>query len=465
MIAAVALVAVGAGVGRVVFGDGIVYPDHWDRRVAGLASFVEMHRGHTFRHPVQVYFLAPERYREIAGGGADQPEPTAKDKENSAHTVAEYRSLGLMQGAPDLDAASETLLDSGTLAFYSPVNHVVNVRGTEITPAVRVTLVHELTHAMQDQYFDLSAIADATTADASGAARAVVEGDAVSVENEYVAQMSDADRASYEAESKASGKEANTDLANVPAVLQVLFGSYYAVGNAFVEFWQAEAGGTPRPDRIDEVLRRLPSGSDELFEPGRYPESPARPVNAPALPRGEKVFERSTHGVDLLFVMLAERIDPRLALTATDGWNADTYVASLGANDRMCVRSRVAFRGPSDADEFRLAITAWSQSMPPEAGVAIDPASPGAPSEVGFMSCDAGPGVDMKLTGQAGPALGFPVTRLQAAASAVSKGRSREQGLCYGEAVISRLTVADMAATATTPAIQSAIDAAAADCP
>ena len=251
MAAALALVGASAVAGAVVFDGGPIYPERWDPRVAEIARFVEEERGHTYRHPVRVYFLAPDRYREIAGGGPDEAAPTDEEREYSENTVAEYRALGLMEGDPDLLAANETMQDSGTLAFYSPEDDVVNVRGTDITPAMRVTLAHELTHALQDQYFDLSPIGDAATADESGAARAIVEGDAVSVEDAYVAAMSDEDRADYERESSSDSDAADTDLGDVPAVLQVLFGSYYAVGNAFVEFWQADPSGVVDRENID----------------------------------------------------------------------------------------------------------------------------------------------------------------------------------------------------------------------
>lgn len=464
MAAAVALVGASAAAGAVVFDDGPIYPQRWDPRVADIARFVEQERGHPFRHPVRVYFLSPERYREIAGGGPDQAQPTPEEREYSENTVAEYRALGLMEGAPDLLAANETIQDSGTLAFYSPDDDVVNVRGTDITPAIRVTLAHELTHALQDQYFDLSPIGDAETADESGAARAVVEGDAVSVEDAYVAAMSDEDRAQYETESSADSDAADTDLGDVPAVLQVLFGSYYAVGNAFVEFWQADPSGEVERDNIDQVLRRLPDGSHQLFDPATYIDfAETEAVDPPADGFSNDEFERSTHGVDLLFVMLAERIDPLTALRATDGWTGDSYVAAVGDNDKMCVSSRVAFAAANDVTEFRSALDEWSKTMPTEAEVAIR--NDDEPLQVTFTSCDPGPLAKMNLTDQAGPALAFPVTRLRAAADAVTNGRSRESGLCYGQAVIERLTLADLQSDERTPKIATALEEASAACP
>ena len=71
----------------------------------------------------------------------------------------------------------------------------------------------------------------------------------------------------------------------------------------------------------------------------------------------------------------------------------------------------------------------------------------------------------MNLTDQAGPALAFPVTRLRAAADAVSNGRTRESALCYGQALIDRLTLTDLQSDERTPAITTALEEAAAACP
>ena len=465
ILAVLALVGVAAGVGSAMFEAGPQYPDRWDPRVAKIVEFVEQHRGHEFKHPVAIYFLSPKRYAEIAGGGPDQAPPTAEEKEYSRASVAEYRALGLMQGDPDLLAANEKLQDSGTLAFYSPEDDVVNVRGTKMTVGLRVTLAHELTHALQDQYFDLSPIADAATADGAGAARAVVEGDAVSVEDAYVDSLSEADRAAYEAESSGDSDQADEDLGDVPAVVQVLFGSYYAVGNAFVTFWQATQNGDAELSRIDSVLRQLPIGSYQLFVPDNYLNDSEPTLALADVPKeGEELFERTTLGVDLLFVMLAERIDPLEALHAVDGWTGDTAVAKFDESNRMCVVENVRFESSGPAEVFAVAANKWVAAMPSGANASATIVGDSRQT-VTVTTCDAGKDADMKLTGRAGPALAYPVTRLQAAAGAISNGRDYDSAWCYGDAVVSHLTPEDMQAEERTPAIDAAIAAAEDACP
>ncbi|MFN8050060.1 MAG: hypothetical protein U0Q22_01340 [Acidimicrobiales bacterium] len=460
--AVLALLAIAAFGGSRLFDGGPRYPARWDPRVAELAKFVEHTRGHPFKHPVHVYFMTDAEYSRVAGSGNGSP-PTAADRRHSRRQAAEYRALGLLNGDPNLLASSEKLHDSGTLAFYSPQYDVVNVRGSSLTVGVRVTLAHELTHALQDQYFDLSPLDAARNADAAGAARSIVEGDAVATENAYIATLSDSERAAYDKESNDEQSGADESLGDVPKVLQTMLGSYYALGNAFVEFWEAEPNGPPKLTNIDEVLRRLPTASAQVIDPTRYlaGDTPQH-VSPPRLSGRRDVFETATLGADLTFLMLAERIDPVVALTAVDGLRGDAYSATtVRSSDQLCVDAKMAMASKADAREMGDALEAWTRAMPKEASAGYKVGS----DWVSFHSCDPGTSVDTGSGGASADALYFPVARLQAAAQAVSKGRSRTSALCYGNAVVERLTLADLKAKERTPGITAAIAAAEAACP
>ncbi len=53
---------------------------------------------------------------------------------------------------------STTPVAAGTLAYYSFEDKNITVRGQRVTPAMRSTLVHELTHVLQDQNFGIGAM-------------------------------------------------------------------------------------------------------------------------------------------------------------------------------------------------------------------------------------------------------------------------------------------------------------------
>ena len=127
------------------------HPDKWDPRVAELVTFVQEKRHLTFEHPVAVEFLDAKAYsadclRWYAVGRGDRP--GRRGRERAA------RRVGLAPKV-DLAASAGELMDGGTLVYYDSIENRVTVRGTELSTALRVTLVHELTHVLQDQNFDL----------------------------------------------------------------------------------------------------------------------------------------------------------------------------------------------------------------------------------------------------------------------------------------------------------------------
>jgi len=73
------------------------------------------------------------------------------------------------------------------------------VRGTDLTDVdVRVTIVHELTHALQDQHFDLTKLDDAVETEGEDfALTALVEGDATSIEDDYLFSLPQAEQDAY----------------------------------------------------------------------------------------------------------------------------------------------------------------------------------------------------------------------------------------------------------------------------
>ena len=143
---------------RAARNDGPAHPSRWDPRVADLVSFVEQARGLRFDHPVQVDFLTAAAYTKAST--TDVGSLGAGDKAQLRGTWGSSAGVGVVSGKLDLAAALNQETDSGTLAFYSPKDKRVRVRGTTMSVGLRVTLVHELTHALQDQHFNLTRLVD-----------------------------------------------------------------------------------------------------------------------------------------------------------------------------------------------------------------------------------------------------------------------------------------------------------------
>lgn len=344
--------------------DGPPHPEAWDPRVLDLVAFNEEHRGLKFEEPVFVDFLDAQAYSERIR--IDTAQVTDEDRRQLENAEGELRALGLMKGDVDLLEAGNDLVDTGTLAFYDPVTERITVRGTEVTVSLRVTLVHELVHVLQDQHFGVGAdrVEGFETSQQSSAFRAVLEGDAVRIENEYIDSLSEADRAEYEQDHQADIDTATTGLSEVPAALQAFQAAPYLFGPSFMTLRDAIGG----QERIDEALREPPTTEEQLVDPRVFEERlDALTIDTPFLREGvleEAIIDEGDLGWVTWYVFLAERIDPIVALQAADGWGGDAYVAYKEAG-ATCMN--IAWQGDTSADdqEMRDALQQWITAMPP----------------------------------------------------------------------------------------------------
>ncbi|HEX7132365.1 MAG TPA: hypothetical protein VF228_07300, partial [Iamia sp.] len=329
------------------------YPSAWDPKVAPIADWVSDERDLEFRHPVEVVFQTEDEYVEEAAG-----DPTAADEDEQQEMddfVATMRALGLVEGEVDLGAATRDLASEGTLAYYDPEREVVVVRGDELTPAVRVTVAHELTHVLQDQHFDLQRTDDEAFEEHDGL-RAMAEGDAGRIEDIYVTEVLTAEeRAAYEEETETSIDESEVALEGVPPVLSILFGAPYALGEGFLTYRERVDGGQP----WDAVLRDPPS-QEEMLDPSAWETERAEVTEVEiAAPDGAEVLDEDTFDPLTWFVLLASRADPVEALQVVDGWGGDAYVA-YRHDDEVCAAMAVTGDDAAATESLHAALVAWA---------------------------------------------------------------------------------------------------------
>jgi hypothetical protein len=304
-----------------------------------------------------------------------------------------------------------------------------------MTVGMRVTLVHELTHALQDQHFDLDR--DLGSDGASEVLRALVEGDAVRVEDAYIDQLSEDDTNAYWDEAGRQSDEADTDLSGVPAVFQTLFEAPYALGEPYTSLLVSSGG----QEALDRAFRRPPASELALLDPaaGLRGEKP-RKVAQPKLGPGEKKTEVTDLGALMLYTMLASRIDPGQALASVDGWDGDAMVSFHEAGT-SCVRFAVAGAGQAAADRLHGALDAWAATL-----------SPGRPTVtadgpiVNVLACDPGASVERGPDPtRMGQALTLPETRSQVMAEFSDQGFDGADARCIGQGVISTFTPEQLA--------------------
>ena len=364
--------------------DDSPYPDEWDAQVQPIADWVVEERELEFEHPVAVDLLTEDEYAALAADQAGALD--AEEQQEAEDAVALLRALGLVSGEVDLEAAGTDLLGEGSLAFYSYEEERVYVRGDELTPSVRVTLAHELTHVLQDQHFDLGRAPEGD--DEAGSLRAIAEGDAGRIGDEYAEEeLTSEERDEHEEQSSESSDTADEDLADVPPALVAFSTAPYALGEGFLAPLEDDNAA------IDDVLRDPPS-EQELVDPQVRGSDRAEPVDvtAPEAPDGAEVVDEDTFGPVAWFLLLATRGEPADALAVVDGWGGDAFV-SYREDDRVCVEVVVAGDDDDATIAFRDALDAWA-AQDPSGAATVEEADDG----VRLQSCD--PGADAEPVGE-----------------------------------------------------------------
>lgn len=381
-IASVAALAAGVVAWRAAAGPG---DDGWDHRVAAIARFVAGDRGLTFAHAVPVVFLDRAQFQRQLGGGG-----------GSAAGAAE--ALGL-PGPPSGGDGSDTV------GFYDPDRRAVYVLGRTMTPFVRVTVAHELTHVLQDQRLGLARL-DALPDSDQDAVSALVEGDAVAVEQDYENTLSSSDRRLYDQEAGGGvtgGTTAAADAAGFP----------YDFGPVFVDALLAVGGN----GRVDRAFRRPPTTQAEILDPSLYLAGTYQlAVAPPPVPAGAAADGPATVlGQATLTEALGQTLGYTEAWTAASGWAGDSEV-TYRAGAATCAEVAVTAVSVAAADRLQAAGQRWAQT------VVDGSARRMSPTGVVLSSCGAQAGVrpaapdaydvlvaradliDRQLTGQSPPA-------------------------------------------------------------
>ncbi len=374
---------------------GPSYPATWDARVAPYARIAARKRGLTFMHPVTVKFLPAKAFEKTVTGDAEKL--NAKDRQTMTDFTGLMRALGLIRGEVDLFKAVNEFSGAGVLAYYSFDDKTITVRGEKVTPAIGATLVHEMTHVLQDQHFAIGKRqADLRKQDKkkdtsaeSSVLDAIIEGDASRVATLYRASLPARKRKALSAGEGTDSARATARLkkSKVPQVIIAMESSPYTLGEALVQAAAAEGGN----DAVNTLFRDAPTEETALLDPlrGLSEHRKAVPVGAPRLQKGEKKFDSGGFGVLSWYLMLAERLPAKTALDAADGWGGDAYVA-YNRNHIACAQMNYAGRTSQDTTRMLLALQRWVA------------AAPGTPAKVGlerglvrFESCDPGKKADV----------------------------------------------------------------------
>ena len=354
------------------------YPAAWDPRVAPIAQFVQSQRGLRWKHPVKVDFLATDKFNALMAK-ENAPDPRTTQDEQAMFDA--MRAIGVASGNVDLAKSAQQFAQNDVVGQYVDSDHTVYVSGDNLTPYVRSTLAHELTHALQAQYFSLEKMR-AGHADDDSAVTALIEGDAVRIQNAYEQSLSAADQELLAQEQQAtSGHVTGQNTADgIPTFMVDQAQFPYDFGPTFVAALVADGGNR----RVDAAFKNPPTLDSDIVDPETYVPGAAAPtVAAPILPKGAHVvMPASGFGEVTLLEMLGDQIGFSSAWAAVQGWTQDRSVV-YRQGGQVCISLSVLNDGPTSAGALSDAGRAWASHLPAasvsQSGMTVD-----------FRACDPG---------------------------------------------------------------------------
>jgi hypothetical protein len=221
---------------------------------------VEHVRQLEFRESVPVEVITRAEYREqYANGNVTYPDSFV------TFDNAKFESLFLVGEDTDSLAVQNANRGSNVLGFYSPSQDRIVVISESDRPQLRneLTLGHELTHALQDQVFDLTSYVRPTRG-IYNAYNGLFEGDSHYIEQRY-SELCDTDWDCVEVPSAGGQQGGSSDLR---------FGVYilnyfpYSDGPGFVAYHERRGGW----ERVNAMYDDPPASSEQVIYPEKYGE-------------------------------------------------------------------------------------------------------------------------------------------------------------------------------------------------
>jgi hypothetical protein len=251
-----------------------------------------------------------------------------------------YALLGLLPDSVDVRAVMEQLLSQQIAGYYDPDSATFyGVVGADQTMQ-RLTIAHELVHALQDQYLPLDSILkDRSNNDRASAAHAILEGQANYASIAMLQGREVAATPEFWEAFRTTGNEMLTggDFAKVPAVLREGLLFPYLAGGEFMRWWLA----SPLRDTLP-YGPRLPVSTEQILFPERYIAGD-RPLDV-----------RFTDRVPGAFEDVLGEFETRLLVQELTGTPATSVVPLGWGGDRF------RLEGPEGAESL-VWITVWDE--------------------------------------------------------------------------------------------------------
>lgn len=323
------------------------------RRLAELLQDAEKLRGLKARRPI------PAGVVEEKDLPAKIAEAFRQDLPPERLKAAEVglKAFGLLPESLDLASYLPELLASQVAGYYDPERHYLSVvrrgAGGEPEAMEEMVLVHELTHALQDQAFDLESFeAGDPLSDEDAARTALVEGDASVVMFDFLtAEPAESGRG------PAPETQGDKELAAAPAWLRETMEFSYVEGMLFCSSVRKKGG----QELLDRAFRDdPPRSSEQILHPEKWHTLRDDPVLliwpdlSLVLPGARKLAEGQLGELGIRILLREANGDRSSSERAAAGWGGDRF-AVYEKDGRRLLAWITAWDSAADAGEFRSA--------------------------------------------------------------------------------------------------------------
>ncbi len=278
-----------------------------------------------------------------------------------------YKTIGLLDESTDFKKAVLDIYKEQVAAFYDyHAKKIYTVKNVTFTPNIKnVFLSHEMTHAIQDQHYDLikMGINDKFNDDRLNALTSLLEGDATYCMSEYYNKNAGigifldvvADLLSAFIPQKFD---------NAPPLLKRTLLFPYIDGLAFVS--EIYKGNTNL--NLHQVFTDPPKTTEQIIHPEKYfinrdePDYPTIPDITSILEENRySVIYQNTLGELSLQILLESKLSKPDTIKATSGWDGDKYLVFEHTDDKQTRGFIMISRWDTenDASEFYQAYLQW----------------------------------------------------------------------------------------------------------
>jgi hypothetical protein len=289
------------------------------------------------------------------------------------------QKLGLIPASMNYTEFMLKLLTEQVGGYYDPEKKTFFIASWLPADQQKPVMAHELTHALQDQHFDLKRVMNEDRKlqndDRQLAHMALFEGDATAVMLDYILEPVGRSFAKtidlvYVMRSQFASMETQFAIfRQAPDYLKESLVFPYAYGAAFLQKVRATQPWTA----VDKMYSDLPESTEQIIHPEKYmgTRDNPKPVDladpSPRLGNGWHISYTNVLGEFDLFVLLKLVVPEERAKNAAAGWGGDKLLLLENKSGATAVFGSTVWDTPDDADEFYLAMSAWLQGRYPKA--------------------------------------------------------------------------------------------------